>query len=127
MEATTLQRNSTKLENFDATISILTGGNANYRQGVHWIIQDLGQESAFANKTLTMEVAVENARDIDLLFKKLDRVPVDKLKTPQDFAEYLKTLNDPLVLEQITGFGNEVRTLSQYGYIYETTSKMFKK
>ena len=79
----TLQKNSTKLENFDATISILTGGNANYRQGVHWIIQDIGQETAFANKTLTMELAVENAREtfsfIDVVCKNCSKVGTDLL------------------------------------------------
>ncbi|WP_144428895.1 hypothetical protein [Chryseobacterium sp. StRB126] len=77
----TLQRNNTKLENFNATISILTGGNGNYRQGVHWIIQDLGQESSFASKTLMMEVAVENAREtfsfIDLVCKGCSRAGTD--------------------------------------------------
>lgn len=72
--ASHLQNNSITLENFDSTISILTGNNANYRQGVHWIVQDLGKETAFANKTLTMEVAVENAREtfsfIDLVCRK---------------------------------------------------------
>ncbi len=71
--------------------------------------------------------AASSPLDINLLFKKLDKVPVDKLKTPQDLAEYLKNLNDPDILQQISGFGNEVRTLSQHGYTYNTTSKMFIK
>lgn len=83
MDTATLQKNSTKLENFDATIGILTGGNANYRQGVHWIIQDIGQETAFANKTLAMELAVENAREtfsfIDVVCKNCSKVGTDLL------------------------------------------------
>ncbi|MFK7002142.1 hypothetical protein, partial [Flavobacterium oreochromis] len=48
---------------FQSTIGILVGNNANYRQGVHWIIQDVGKETAFANKTLTLEVSINNARE----------------------------------------------------------------
>ncbi|MFK7102315.1 hypothetical protein V3471_15195 [Flavobacterium oreochromis] len=58
-----LIQNNIKLENFQSTIGILVGNNANYRQGVHWIIQDVGIEIAFANKTLTLEVSINNARE----------------------------------------------------------------
>ncbi|MFK7000162.1 hypothetical protein V3470_00010 [Flavobacterium oreochromis] len=58
-----LTQNNIKLENFQSTIGILVGNNANYRQGVHWIIQDVGIEIAFANKTLTLEVSINNARE----------------------------------------------------------------
>ncbi|MFK7002175.1 hypothetical protein, partial [Flavobacterium oreochromis] len=68
-----LIQNNIKLENFQSTIGILVGNNANYRQGVHWIIQDVGIEIAFANKTLTLEVSINNAREtfsfIDLVCK----------------------------------------------------------
>lgn len=58
-----LTQNNIVLENFQSTIGILIGKNANYRQGVHWIIQDLGKEAAFRNKTLTLEVSIDNARE----------------------------------------------------------------
>ncbi len=56
------QQNIT-IENFQATIGILTGNNMNYRQGVHWIIQDLKVNAAsFNGKTLQFEFSVANAR-----------------------------------------------------------------
>ncbi|OWP74275.1 hypothetical protein [Flavobacterium oreochromis] len=30
---------------------------------MHWIIQDVGKETAIANKTLTLEVSINNARE----------------------------------------------------------------
>ena len=71
--------------------------------------------------------AASNPMDINLLFKKLDVIPVDRLKTPEDIAEFLKTLKDPKILQQITGFGNEIKLLSENGYTYNEISKMFVK
>lgn len=65
--------------------------------------------------------------DLTLLFKSLDLVPVDEIKTTQDLAEYLANLKNPAVLKEITGFGNEIKLLSENGYIYNQTSKMFVK
>ena len=68
-----LTTNNIKIDNFTSVIDILKGGNPNYRQGVHWIIEDLGKELAFKGKNLQLELRVDNAREtfsfIDLACK----------------------------------------------------------
>lgn len=71
--------------------------------------------------------AASDPMDLTLLFKSLDLVPVDEIKTAQDLAEYLANLKNPAVLKEITGFGNEIKLLSENGYVYNQTSKMFVK
>ncbi|TRX33234.1 hypothetical protein FNW52_15865 [Flavobacterium sp. ZT3R18] len=68
-----LATNNIKIDNFSSVIDILKGGNANYRQGVHWIVEDLGKELAFKGKNLQLELRVGNSREtfsfIDLACK----------------------------------------------------------
>ena len=71
--------------------------------------------------------AASNPLELNLLFKDLSLVPVNSLKTSEALANYLKNLNDPAVLNKITGFGKETQVLSQNGYIYNSTTKMFVK
>ncbi|TPN89251.1 fibronectin type III domain-containing protein [Aquimarina algicola] len=71
--------------------------------------------------------AASNPMELNLLFKSLDDVPVNRIRTPQDLADYLKTLKDQVVLKQITGFGNEVKLLSEQGYVYDTIKFRFIK
>ncbi|NVO10122.1 MAG: hypothetical protein HXX16_09195 [Bacteroidales bacterium] len=68
-----------------------------------------------------------NPMELNLLFKDLSLVPVDALKTPEALANYLKTLSDPAILNQITGFGREVQVLSKNGYVYNNSTKIFIK
>lgn len=52
----------TNIENFNQVISILQGANDNYKQGVHWMIKDIGADvNTFRGKTLTFEAQVKNA------------------------------------------------------------------
>ena len=71
--------------------------------------------------------AASNPLELNLLFKDLSLAPVNSLKTSEALANYLKNLNDPAVLNKITGFGKETQVLSQNGYIYNSTTKMFIK
>ena len=71
--------------------------------------------------------AASNPMQLDLLFKDLSLIPVNSLETPRDLANYLKNLNDPAVLNQLTGFGKETQLLSKNGYIYDSSKKMFLK
>jgi hypothetical protein len=71
--------------------------------------------------------AASNPMELNLLFKNLNLVPVDQIKTAQDLADYLKNLKNQTVLSEITGFGNEIKLLSENGYIYNQTSKMLVK
>ncbi len=71
--------------------------------------------------------AASNPMELNLLFKDLSLVPVNSLKTPESLARYLENLNDPAVLNQITGFGKEAQILSKSGYKYDITLKMFVK
>lgn len=76
--------------------------------------------------------AASDPMDLSLLFKNLDKVPVDQITSPQKLASYLKGL-DPsnpkhtAILKEITGFGNEIKLLSENDYIYNSTTKMFIK
>jgi hypothetical protein len=63
---------NTIFTNFEQCLSILRGENVNYRQGVHWMIRDVGSDKAtFSGKTLKFEFRVSNANEnnayIDLL------------------------------------------------------------
>ena len=69
--------------------------------------------------------AASDPMEINLLFKNLDGIPIKDIKTPSDLAYYLKNLKDTEILDDITGFGNELKLLSENGYIYNETSKMF--
>ncbi|MES2556224.1 MAG: polymorphic toxin-type HINT domain-containing protein [Bacteroidota bacterium] len=61
--AKNMVQNNVTIENFQATIGILSGNNQNYRQGVHWVIRDLRDNASFFNgKTVSLEVAIANAR-----------------------------------------------------------------
>jgi hypothetical protein len=68
-----------------------------------------------------------NPLEVNLLFKNLDNVPVSSISTPLNLANYLKNLNDPLVLKELTGFGKETQLLSKNGFIFDPSLKMFKK
>lgn len=71
--------------------------------------------------------AASNPMELNLLFKSLYKVPVDKIRTPDDLAEFLIDLVDPEILKNITGFGNEIKLLSEKGYLYNQTTKIFIK
>jgi len=72
-----LKNNNIKIDNFESIIDILKGQNANYRQGVHWIVEDLGKELAFNGKNLQLELSLKNSREtfsfIDLACKNCAR------------------------------------------------------
>lgn len=71
--------------------------------------------------------AASNPMELNLLFKNLDGIPVDQIKTPSELANYLKNLKDTEILDEITGFGNELKLLSENEYIYNQTTKLFVK
>ena len=68
-----------------------------------------------------------NPLELNLLFKNLDLVPVNSINNPQDLAVFFKNLDNLDILREITSFGNEMKLLSENGYIYNQTSKMFIK
>ncbi len=71
--------------------------------------------------------AASDPMDLSLLFKRLNNVPVEDIKSPTDLANFLKNLDDFEILDEITGFGNEIKLLSENDYIYNSTTKMFIK
>lgn len=68
-----------------------------------------------------------NPMELNLIFKNLDDIPVNRIRNPEDLAYYLKKLSDKSVLKEITNFGNELKLLFQYSYTYNQTLKMFVK
>jgi len=71
--------------------------------------------------------SASNPLELNLLFKDLDGIPIDKLKTSDALARYLKGLEDQSILGKLTGFGKETQVLSKNGYIFNIDSKMFLK
>ena len=70
---------------------------------------------------------VSNPMNLDNLFKSLDRVPVDQLKTPKDLADYLSTVTDSRVLENMSFYGKEVQLLSKNNYLFDNSLNQFVK
>lgn len=70
---------------------------------------------------------VSDPMNLNNLFKSLDDVPVNSLKTPKDLSEYLSKLNDNDIIENLSFFGREVKLLSEKKYIFEQVSKQFVK
>lgn len=61
--AKNLVAHNVTINKFDAVIGILAGENRNYRQGMHWVIQDLKNNMAtFGGKTISLEHSVSNFR-----------------------------------------------------------------
>ena len=71
--------------------------------------------------------SASNPLELNLLFKDLDGIPIDKLKTSDALARYLKGLEDQSILGKLTGFGKETQVLSKNGYIFNIDSRMFLK
>ncbi len=69
--------------------------------------------------------AVSNPMDVNNVFKATDNIPSSVLSSPENLANYLKNLNDPNIIKDLSFYGREVRHLYQNNYLFDLTSKTF--
>ncbi|MBN2743333.1 MAG: hypothetical protein JXR39_05515, partial [Marinilabiliaceae bacterium] len=69
--------------------------------------------------------AVSNPMDVNNVFKATDNIPSSVLSSPESLANYLKNLNDPNIIKDLSFYGREVRHLYQNNYFFDLTSKTF--
>lgn len=71
--------------------------------------------------------AVSNPLDINNVFTKTDGIPASAFTSSENLANYLKNLNNPDLIENLSFYGREIRHLSQNNYLFDATSKAFMK
>jgi hypothetical protein len=72
--------------------------------------------------------AVSDPLDINNVFTKItEDIPTNVFSSPQTLAEYLKNLNDPILINNLSFYGREIRHLSKNNYLFDATSKAFVK
>ncbi len=71
--------------------------------------------------------AVSDPLDVNNVFKATDNIPSSVLSSPENLANYLKNLNDPNIIKDLSFYGREIRHLYQNNYLFDLASKTFVK
>ncbi len=71
--------------------------------------------------------AVSDPMNVENVFKATDNIPSSVLLSPEKLANYLKNLNDPNIIKDLSFYGREIRYLYQNNYLFDLTSKTFAR
>jgi hypothetical protein len=71
--------------------------------------------------------AMSDPLDMNNVFIKTNSIPADAFSSPENLAKYLKNLNDPSLVENLSFYGREIRHLALSDYLFDVTSKTFMK
>jgi hypothetical protein len=69
--------------------------------------------------------AVSDPMDVNNVFKATDNIPPSVLSSSENLVNYLKNLNDPNIIKDLSFYGREIRHLYQNNYLFDLTSKTF--